>query len=136
GAVWRAGNMLAGGAVQRAAVSARSRFRARAGPRAAGWPSGRETAMEHRRLGASGLVVPVLSLGTGTFGGKGELFAAWGATDVDQARRMVDLCLDAGLTMFDSADAYSGGAAEEILGAAIKGRRDRVLISTKGTFRV
>jgi aryl-alcohol dehydrogenase-like predicted oxidoreductase len=92
--------------------------------------------MEYRRLGASGFSVPALSLGTGTFGGGGELFKAWGSTDVAEATRLVDICLDAGLTMFDSADIYSMGAAEEILGQAIKGRRDKVLISTKGTFRV
>ncbi len=91
--------------------------------------------MEYRQLGGSGLKVPVLTLGTGTFGGKGELFAAWGASDVAEARRLVDVCLDAGLTMFDSADVYSGGAAEEILGEAVGGRRDKVLISTKATFR-
>ena len=92
--------------------------------------------MEHRRLGRSGFMAPVLSLGTGTFGGAGEFFKAWGSTDVAEASRLVDICLDAGLTMFDSADVYSGGAAEEILGAAIRGRRDRVIISTKATFRV
>ena len=92
--------------------------------------------MEHRLLGASGLMVPALSLGTGTFGGgDSEFFKAWGASDATYATRLVDICLDAGLTMFDSANIYSGGQAEEILGAAIKGRRDRVLISTKGTFR-
>jgi len=91
--------------------------------------------MEYRRLGNSGFKVPVLSLGTGTFGGKGELFAAWGATDVAEARRLVDVCLDHGLTMFDTADIYSRGAAESILGEAIKGRRDKTIISTKGTFR-
>jgi len=91
--------------------------------------------MEHRFLGASGFKVPVLSFGTGTFGGKGEFFGAWGQTDVAEARRMVDICLDAGLTMFDSADVYSGGVAESVLGEAIKGRRDSVLISTKATFR-
>jgi aryl-alcohol dehydrogenase-like predicted oxidoreductase len=91
--------------------------------------------MEHRRLGRSGFTVPVLSLGTGTFGGANEFFQAWGSTDVAEASRLVDICLDAGLTMFDSADIYSAGAAEEILGAAIKGRRDRVIISTKATFR-
>jgi aryl-alcohol dehydrogenase-like predicted oxidoreductase len=79
--------------------------------------------------------VPVLSFGTGTFGGRGQLFSAWGDTDVAEARRLVDICLEAGLTMFDTADVYSGGAAEEILGAAIRGRRDQVLISTKATFR-
>lgn len=91
--------------------------------------------MEHRQLGASGFRVPVLSLGTGTFGGRGEFFKAWGGSDVDEATRLVDICLEAGLSMFDSADGYSDGAAEEILGKAIRGRRDRVIISTKGTFR-
>ena len=91
--------------------------------------------MEYRQLGGSGLKVPVLSLGTGTFGGGNEFFKAWGDSDVAEATRLVDICLDAGLTMFDSADIYSHGQAEEILGEAIKGRRDKVLISTKGTFR-
>jgi aryl-alcohol dehydrogenase-like predicted oxidoreductase len=90
--------------------------------------------MEYRLLGGSGLKVPVLSFGTGTFGGTGEFFEAWGSSDVAEATKLVDICLEAGLTMFDSADVYSGGAAEEILGEAIKGRRDQVLISTKGTF--
>lgn len=92
--------------------------------------------MEYRQLGGSGLKAPALTLGTGTFGGGGELFKAWGNSDVAEATRLVDVCLDAGLTMFDSADIYSAGAAEEILGQAIKGRRDKVLISTKGTFRL
>ena len=92
--------------------------------------------MDYRRLGGSGFKVPVLSLGTATFGGSGEFFKAFGQGDVAQASRLVDICVDAGLTMFDSADVYSAGQAEEILGQAIKGRRDRVLISTKGTFRV
>ena len=87
--------------------------------------------MEYRRLGASGLKVPVLSFGAGTFGGTGPLFGAWGTTDAAQARRLLDICLDAGVSLFDTADVYSNGASEEVLGAAIKGRRDRVLISTK-----
>lgn len=91
--------------------------------------------MENRQLGGSGFKVPVLSLGTGTFGGGGALFSAWGATDVKEATRIVDICLEAGLTMFDSADVYSGGLAEEILGQAIKGRRDKVIVSTKASFR-
>lgn len=91
--------------------------------------------MEYRPLGASGFMVPALTLGTGTFGGGTEFFKAWGASDVKEATRLVDVCLEAGLNMFDSADRYSGGLAEEILGQAIKGRRDAVLISTKGTFR-
>lgn len=82
--------------------------------------------MEHRQLGRSGLMVPVLTLGTGTFGGSTAFFKAWGATDVAEASRLVDICLDNGLTMFDSADVYSAGQAEEILGAAIKGRRDQL----------
>jgi aryl-alcohol dehydrogenase-like predicted oxidoreductase len=90
--------------------------------------------MDYRRLGQSGLMVPALTLGTGTFGGGNDFFRAWGATDVAEARGLVDICLDHGLTMFDSADVYSGGMAEEILGEAVKGRRDRVLISTKATF--
>jgi len=92
--------------------------------------------MEYRQLGGSGFKVPVLTLGTGTFGGKGDLFSAWGNSGVPEATRLVDISLDAGLTMFDSADVYSGGLAEEILGKAIAGRRDKVLISTKATFRL
>jgi aryl-alcohol dehydrogenase-like predicted oxidoreductase len=89
--------------------------------------------MEYRQLGASGFMVPVLSFGTGTFSsGPNRGFAA---VEGEEARRMVDICLDAGLNMFDSADIYSGGASETILGEAIKGRRDKVIISTKGTFR-
>jgi aryl-alcohol dehydrogenase-like predicted oxidoreductase len=92
-------------------------------------------AMEHRFLGASGFKVPVLSFGTATFGGKGEFFEAWGATEVAEARRMIDMCLDAGVSMFDSADIYSNGASESVLGEALKGRRDKAIISTKATFR-
>ncbi|MGO4263022.1 aldo/keto reductase [Lysobacter sp. TAB13] len=92
--------------------------------------------MEHRYLGASGLRVPVLSFGTGTFGGEGDFFKAWGQTDVAGARRLLDVAIDAGVNLFDSADIYSNGAAESILGEAIKGRpRDSLLISTKATFR-
>ena len=92
--------------------------------------------MEYRRLGASGFTVPALSFGTGTFGGRGEFFQAWGSTDVAEARRLIDICLDAGLNMFDSADIYSAGAAEEVLGQALKDRpRDSLIISTKATFR-
>jgi len=91
--------------------------------------------MEYRVLGASGFRVPVLSLGTGTFGGSNEFFKAWGASGVAEATRLVDICLEAGLNMFDSADVYSSGAAEEILGQAIKGRRQQVIVSTKAGFR-
>src|SRR5215211_7734369 len=87
--------------------------------------------MEYRHLGASGLQVPALSFGAGTFGGQGPLFGAWGQTDVQEARRLIDICLEAGVTLFDSADVYSNGASEEVLGTAIKGRRDQVMISTK-----
>ena len=81
-------------------------------------------------------MVPLLSFGTGTFGGSNsEFFKSWGASDVAEATRLVDICLEAGLNFFDSADIYSSGAAEEVLGQALKGRRDKVLISTKGTFR-
>ena len=90
--------------------------------------------MEHRVLGGSGLKVPVLTLGTGTFGGAGDFFGGFGSVDARNATRMVDICLEAGVTMFDSADVYSSGLAEELLGQAIGGRRDRVLISTKGGF--
>ena len=87
--------------------------------------------MEYRRMGASGLEVPVLSFGTGTFGGQGPLFSHWGTTDEREARRLVDICLEAGVTLFDSADVYSNGASEDVLGQAIKGKRDQVLLSTK-----
>jgi aryl-alcohol dehydrogenase-like predicted oxidoreductase len=90
--------------------------------------------MEFRQLGHSGLKVPVLSFGTGTFGGKGEFFAAWGNSDVAEATRLIDTCLEAGVNFFDTADVYSQGASEEILGKAIAGRRNSVLISTKATF--
>ena len=90
--------------------------------------------MDYNFLGRSGFKVPALSFGTGTFGGRGKFFEAWGSSDADEATRLVDICLDAGLNLFDSADVYSGGLAEEILGKAIAGRRDKVLISTKATF--
>jgi aryl-alcohol dehydrogenase-like predicted oxidoreductase len=90
-----------------------------------------DSSMEYRYLGRSGFRVPVLGFGTGTFGGKGPLFSAWGRTEVAEARRLVDICLDAGVTLFDTADAYSDGRSEEILGAALEGRRDRAIVSTK-----
>jgi aryl-alcohol dehydrogenase-like predicted oxidoreductase len=90
--------------------------------------------MEYRRLGSSGLTVPALSFGSGTF--SGGRVAAWGSTDATEARRLIDVCLDAGVSMFDSANVYSGGESERVLGEAIKGRRDKLLISTKATFRV
>ncbi|MFL9483670.1 aldo/keto reductase [Chitinophagaceae bacterium LWZ2-11] len=90
--------------------------------------------MEYRQLGASGLQVPVLSFGTATFGGSNEFFKAWGSTQADEATRMVDLCLDAGVNFFDTADIYSDGLSETILGKAIAGKRDQLIISTKATF--
>lgn len=90
--------------------------------------------MEYRQLGRSGLHVPAFSFGTATFGGTNEFFARWGETDVKEASRMIDLCLDSGVNFFDTADIYSKGASEEILGQALKGKRDQALISTKATF--
>src|SRR5262245_4190968 len=90
--------------------------------------------MEYRRLGQSGLKVPALSFGAGTFGGSGPLFGNWGTTQSNEARRLVDICLDAGVTLFDTADVYSNGASEQVLGEAIKGRRNDVLISTKASL--
>jgi aryl-alcohol dehydrogenase-like predicted oxidoreductase len=92
--------------------------------------------MEFRQLGSSGLKVPALSFGTGTFGGGNEFFKAWGSSDVVEATRLVDICLEAGLNLFDTADVYSRGLAEEILGKAVAKRRGDVLISTKATFRM
>jgi aryl-alcohol dehydrogenase-like predicted oxidoreductase len=81
--------------------------------------------MEYRFLGGSGFRVPELTFGTGTFGGKGELFSAWGNNDVAEAK-LVQICIDAVATMLDSADGYSDGRAEEILGKAIAGQRDNL----------
>jgi aryl-alcohol dehydrogenase-like predicted oxidoreductase len=92
--------------------------------------------MEYRTLGNSGLKVSVLSFGAGTFGGTTEFFKAWGETNVDEAKRILDVCLDAGVNLFDTADVYSKGASEEILGQAMEGRRNRLLVSTKATFRM
>lgn len=92
--------------------------------------------MEYRQLGRSGLKVPVFSFGTGTFGGTNEFFKKWGQTGVQEATRLVDICLEHGINLFDSADVYSQGAAEEVLGEALQGRRDDVLVSTKGSFRM
>ena len=87
-----------------------------------------------RQLGHSGLQVPALSLGTATFGGTDAFFRKWGATDVKDASRLIDICLAHGVNFFDTADVYSHGAAEEILGRALKGKRHKALISTKATF--
>ncbi|MBO0798733.1 MAG: aldo/keto reductase, partial [Blastocatellia bacterium] len=93
--------------------------------------------MEYRQLGGSGLKVPELSFGVATFGGGNEFFRAWGETDVAEARRLIDICLEAGVNLFDTADIYSNGLSEEVLGKALFGRRrDSVLISTKATGRM
>jgi aryl-alcohol dehydrogenase-like predicted oxidoreductase len=91
--------------------------------------------MEYRQLGFSGLTVPALGFGAGTFGGGNEFFKAWGQTEAPEATRLVSVCLDAGVNLFDTANSYSDGLSEEILGKAIQGRRDKVLISTKASFR-
>lgn len=91
--------------------------------------------MQYRQLGGSGLFVPELCFGTATFGGSGDFFAKWGNTQVDEAKRLIDICMDAGLNFFDTANTYSKGLAEEILGQAIAGKqRDKLIISTKATF--
>ena len=92
--------------------------------------------MEFRTLGRSGLKVPVLSLGTATFGGGSEVFRAIGNSSVAEATRLVDICMEAGVNMFDTADIYHEGISEEVLGQAVAGRRDKVLISTKATFKM
>jgi aryl-alcohol dehydrogenase-like predicted oxidoreductase len=86
--------------------------------------------MRYRQLGASGLRVSVLTMGTMTFGGEGR-FASLGSTGVEEARRQVDQCLDAGVNLIDTANVYSGGLSEEIVGQVLEGRRDQVLVATK-----
>jgi len=90
--------------------------------------------MEFRQLGRSGLRVPILAFGTATFGGGNDFYRAWGSTDVAEAKRLVELCLDAGVSFFDTANSYSTGMAEEILGAAIAGRRQDIILASKATF--
>ena len=92
--------------------------------------------MDYRVLGGSGFRVPSLSFGTGTFGGNHPFFGKWGTSDVAEASRLVDICLEAGVNLFDSADVYSHGQSEEILGEVTAGRRDQVLLATKATFRM
>jgi len=87
--------------------------------------------METRKLGGSGLMVPVLTFGTATFGGGNDFFKKWGDTDVKEATSMIDAALEMGCNFFDTADAYSGGLSEQILGGAIEGRRDKLLLATK-----
>jgi len=90
--------------------------------------------MEYRLLGGSGLKVSALSFGTATFGGTNDFFKAWGSTEVDEASRLIDVCIEAGVNLFDTANGYSDGRSEEVLGKAIEGKRDKVLISTKSGF--
>ena len=90
--------------------------------------------MEYRLLGGSGLKVSALSFGAATFGGTNEFFKAWGSIEVDEARRLLDICFEAGINLFDTANGYSDGRSEEVLGAALQGRRDKALISTKAYF--
>lgn len=90
--------------------------------------------MEYRQLGKSGLRIPVLSYGTATFGGTTDFFKKWGEVDSKQASRLVSICIENGINFFDTANVYSAGASEKILGDAIKGRRDQTIIATKATF--
>lgn len=92
--------------------------------------------MEYRNLGNSGLKVPVLSLGTGTFGGTNEFFQRWGQTDVKEAARLIDICMERGINFFDTADVYSMGDSEIVLGKALKGKRHKSIVSTKATFQM
>jgi aryl-alcohol dehydrogenase-like predicted oxidoreductase len=92
--------------------------------------------MEYRQLGNAGLRVPVLSLGTGTFGGTNEFFKRWGTTGVKEASRLIDISLEHGMNFFDTANVYSLGESEKILGEALKGKRDSIIVSTKGTFKM
>jgi len=92
--------------------------------------------MEYRPLGGSGLKVSALSFGAATFGGANEFFKAWGNTDVAEATRLIDICLEAGVNLLDTADGYSNGRSEEILGKALSGKRERSLISTKAYFPI
>lgn len=93
--------------------------------------------MQYRQLGNSGLRVSALSFGTGTFGGgDNELFRAFGANELSEATRIVDVCIEAGINLFDTANAYSNGQSEQILGKALGARRDQVLIATKAYFRM
>jgi aryl-alcohol dehydrogenase-like predicted oxidoreductase len=93
--------------------------------------------LDYKRLGGSGLIVPALSFGTATFGGGNEFFKSWGSTQTEEAKRLIHLCMDAGVNFFDTANSYSNGLSEEILAQALEGiPRDQVILSTKGTFRM
>ena len=90
--------------------------------------------MEYRLLGGSGLKVSALSFGAATFGGVNEFFKGFGSTEVEEARRLIEICFEAGVNLFDTADGYSEGRSEEILGKALESKRDKALISTKTGF--
>jgi aryl-alcohol dehydrogenase-like predicted oxidoreductase len=90
--------------------------------------------MEYRQLGNSGLRVSALSFGTATFAGGTDFFKAWGSTDVEEAKTMIRICIEAGINLFDTANTYSRGGSEGVLGEAVKSVRHDVLISTKATF--
>src|ERR1700683_2303636 len=90
--------------------------------------------MEYRNLGRAGVKVSTLCFGLATFGGGNEFFKAWGSTGVAEAKRLIGICLDAGINVFDTADVYSNGLSEEIFGKAIEGRRHQLLISNQATF--
>ncbi len=90
--------------------------------------------MEYRKFSGSGFTIPVLSFGTATFGGGNDFFKKWGSADVNEAKRLIDICIDNGVNFFDTANIYSTGMSEEILGQAIQGKRDKVMVSTKATF--
>ncbi|MGI8428596.1 MAG: aldo/keto reductase, partial [Solirubrobacteraceae bacterium] len=92
--------------------------------------------MEYRQLGRSGLKVPELCFGAGTLGAGDEFFKAWGETSQDEARKLIDICMEAGVNLFDTADIYSSGASETMLGKAVSHlKREDILLSTKATFR-
>ena len=92
--------------------------------------------MEYRQLGGAGMRVPLLSLGTATFGGTNEFFKRWGTTDVKEASRLIDIGLEHGVNFFDTANVYSQGQSEKILGEVLKGKRESAIVSTKGTFKM
>jgi aryl-alcohol dehydrogenase-like predicted oxidoreductase len=93
--------------------------------------------MQYRSLGRSGLKVPELCFGTGTFGdGSNDFFKAWGTVQDAEAKHLIDICMEAGCNLFDTADIYSDGQSEIALAKAVAHlKREDILISTKATFR-
>lgn len=92
--------------------------------------------MNYHNLGQSGLQVSEFGFGVGTFGGQGPIFSAWGQASLNDAQRMIDLCIDQGVNYFDTADAYSNGASEQMLGALLQSKRQEVIISSKVGIRL